>query len=270
MNQRAFGAILDSLAALPEGWGVTVDEGWAQGRTIFGGLLAALGNEAMRRVVDAARPLRAFQATFIAPVLAGDLHVRARQLRSGRAVSIAQAELVQAGQVAVTMVGIYGSARESSLRVQPTAAAATRDVAQLRDLDFVPGMSPNYLRHFAIRWGAGGLPFSGATSTRIQVFARHRDEGTGSAAQEESRLLALIDAAPSATVTMMRSKAPISSLTWSADFPTRPVAHGAAPWWRLDAEIVAADSGYVSENCSIVCPAGSIVALSRQVVTAYA
>ena len=47
-----------------------VPEDWLQGRTLFGGLQAAVAFAAMRSLVPQA-PLRSLQATFLAPVPGG-------------------------------------------------------------------------------------------------------------------------------------------------------------------------------------------------------
>ncbi len=56
-----------SISATGEEGQVTVSDDWMQGRATFGGLVAAVGNEAMRKLVPRDRPLRSLQTTFIGP-----------------------------------------------------------------------------------------------------------------------------------------------------------------------------------------------------------
>ena len=76
--------ILATLVRDHAGWTGTVPDDWSQGRSIFGGLQAALVLRAMRALVPGHLPLRVMQTTFVAPVLTGTVHVRARVLRAGK------------------------------------------------------------------------------------------------------------------------------------------------------------------------------------------
>jgi len=74
------------LAAIARGDGeasVDVPEDWLQGRTLFGGLQAAIALAAMRTLAPA-WPLRSLQVTFLAPVPGGPVRAKARVLRSGK------------------------------------------------------------------------------------------------------------------------------------------------------------------------------------------
>ena len=67
-----FSEILSSVAAAGDSqFRITVTEDWGQGRATFGGLIAAAGNEALRRLVASDRPLRSLQTTFVVPASAG-------------------------------------------------------------------------------------------------------------------------------------------------------------------------------------------------------
>src|SRR5262249_60793476 len=61
-------------------------EDWMQGRSVFGGLQAAVALAAMRTLVPDA-PLRTLQMAFVAPVGARDLRARAATLRAGKSAT---------------------------------------------------------------------------------------------------------------------------------------------------------------------------------------
>jgi acyl-CoA thioesterase len=61
--------ILASMQPANGGWTAIIGEDWSQGRATFGGLVSALGNEAMRRLVPVDRKLRSLQTTFVGPAL---------------------------------------------------------------------------------------------------------------------------------------------------------------------------------------------------------
>ena len=64
--------ILDSMQLGDGSIEVVIGKDWLQGRSVFGGLQAAIALCAMRTVVPASVPLRTLQMTFIAPVSTTD------------------------------------------------------------------------------------------------------------------------------------------------------------------------------------------------------
>ena len=112
-----FSETLASMQPRDGGWRAVIGEDWSQGRATFGGMVAALGNEAMRRLVPADRELRGLETTFVGPALAGEVGLDAEVLRVGKAVTIARARLWSDGKIAATLTGIYGAARATALSI---------------------------------------------------------------------------------------------------------------------------------------------------------
>ena len=78
-----FSRTLATLSPADGGWSAAIGADWSQGRATFGGMVAALGNEAMRRLVPAERTLRQLDTTFVGPALAGEVRISAVVLRVG-------------------------------------------------------------------------------------------------------------------------------------------------------------------------------------------
>ena len=78
-----FSETLASIQPRDGGWRAVIGEDWSQGRATFGGMVAALGNEAMRRLVPMDRALRGLDTTFVGPALAGEVNMDAEILRVG-------------------------------------------------------------------------------------------------------------------------------------------------------------------------------------------
>src|ERR1700754_156260 len=115
---------------------VHVPEDWLQGRTLFGGLQAAIALRAMRSLVPEA-PLRSLQTTFVGPVPGGLVRAAARVLRSGKNATHVEARIVDGDATLAVMVGIFGLARDSSVSVVPRQpAVAPGKVTEMR---YVPG-----------------------------------------------------------------------------------------------------------------------------------
>src|SRR6202142_4645455 len=84
-----FSQTLASMQPQGNAWRALLGEAWSQGRATFGGMVAALGNEAMRRLVPADRQLRGLETVFAGPTLAGAVRIEAEVLRVGKGVPIA-------------------------------------------------------------------------------------------------------------------------------------------------------------------------------------
>lgn len=245
---------------------LTVGDDWLQGRSLFGGLQAAVAVAAMRSQVPAGLPLRTLQMTFIAPVPAGEVRAVAQLLRSGKSAVHVQARLEdEHGALLALAIGVFGSGRESRVRREPQLAAADTTAAST-PLPFLPGVTPNFMQHFRVSLRDGALPFTGkpVLANRFEVGLREP------AATSEWHLLAIADFVPPVALSWMDSVVPGSSLTWMLEILDDDYRHQPAEGWRVDAELVAAHDGYTSQSTWIVAPDGRPVALSRQSMVVFA
>jgi acyl-CoA thioesterase len=257
--------ILATLRAAGSDLTVTVTEDWSQGRATYGGLVAAIGNAAMRKLVAAERPLRSLQTTFVGPAVPGTWSVSTRILRVGKAVTLTACEISQSGQIVATQVGVYGAARASIVTLRPPAVTAARPVEVLREVRFKPGLAPDFIQHFAVRWSEGALPYSGSPRTPSKAFIHHRDP----APLTESAIVALVDCIPTPAMSMMTSIAPASSLVWTLEFFEHQFDFAPDAWWRIDTDLDAATEGYVNQTAVLNDPNGRPVALSRQLFAIF-
>jgi acyl-CoA thioesterase len=259
-----FSELLNSMSVEGAHLELVVSDDWLQGRATFGGLIAAAGNEAMRRLVPPERPLRTLQTTFVGPASPGKWRLVARVLRVGRAVTLAQCEIIDAEQIVATQVGVYGLARQSVVSIKPTAVPAPRRVEEINEVRFEAGRTPPFMQHFAIRWAQGARPFT-ATRSPSKAFIRHRDP----APLTESHVVALIDCIPTVALSMLTAPAPGSSLVWTVEFFEHDLRFPADAWWRIDSDIDAATEGYVNQTGLLIDPNGRPVALSRQLFAVF-
>jgi len=258
-----FSDILDSIVTDGDDYAVTVDESWAQGRATFGGVIAGVGNEVLRRQVPHDRPLRSLQTTFIGPAAPGTWQVRAGVLRVGKAVTVARCEITESDRVAATVVGIYGGSRSSAVKVTLPAVAPLCAADQIAEPDMRG--APIFTRHFDFRWAQAHRLFSAASDAPTQAYIRHHD----AAALGESHVVALIDCIPSPALTMFHAPAPASSLTWTLEFVAHQFDFAPEAWWRIDTCIDAAAEGYVHQTGTLHDPNGRAVAVSRQLVAVF-
>jgi len=252
------------MASLREEAGiVAVDVGdeWSQGRSVFGGLQAAIGLAAMRVQATSTAPLRTLQVTFMAPVPSGTVRARAQVLRTGRSATHVQAQLLDdAENTLCLMVGIFGASRASQVVMRPQRPVV--DDAAAIPFRFVPGMTPEFTRYFSARWLRGGLPFSGAASSEsIVELSMHDCEEVQAS---EAHVLALADYIPPIGLSHLRTPAAGSSMTWMIEFLNDQLHTLPLQGWRMDGRLDAALDGYTSQGGILWGPDGRAAALSRQ------
>jgi acyl-CoA thioesterase len=242
---------------------VDVPDDWLQGRTLFGGLQAAIGLAALRTVVPDS-PLRSLQVTFIAPVPGGSVAARARILRSGKNATHAEALIVDGDATLASIVGVFARARDSAIRVvpvQPSVADADRPI----EIRYREGVVPAFTQHFKARWLRGGPPYTGATERDNVIELGMRDPGPAS----EAHVLAMADFIPPIALSFLREPVAAASLTWMLEMLRDDVSGLALEGWRMDAHLFAADAGYTHQSLELWGPDGSPVALGRQTMVVF-
>lgn len=250
-----FSALLAAAARSPGVLSVHVPEDWLQGRSLFGGLQAALAVEAMRTLVPGV-PLRVLQTTFIGPVGGGLVTVSARVLRAGKNVTHVEARL---GDDAV-FIGIFGTSRPTVVDVPLAPPPGPTPQSPLRTLPFIPGVTPNFTQHYAATWRRGATPFTATPSPDPVLELAVRDEGPFT----ESHLIALADFIPPIALSYLRAPAPGSTVTWMLELLRHDFAAQPMSGWVIDGRLVAAKDGYTSQTVTVVAPDGVPAALSRQ------
>ncbi len=263
-----FSEVLGSVQEQDGAWTATIPDTWAQGRTSFGGLLAALAVRAMRGLVPSV-PLRVLQTTFIAPVPAGTVRIEVKLLRSGKSASHVEARLYDREQLACLAVAIFGAARESAINVEPQAPAV-KPPEQGIAFPWIEGVTPAFTRLVEMSWVHGKLPFMGATEPKTQIYVGFRNEPfAGNGLLGESQLIGYADIIPSPGISLLRKPAAASSLTWTLELLTDDYGPAREGLWLMDAEVTSGRQGYLSQTAILWSPEWKAVALSRQSVVAF-
>lgn len=258
-----FSQVIQGVVLEGDHWQASVGEDWLQGRSVFGGLQAALGLRAMRELVPADMPLRTLQVTFLSPVPAGRVAIRAACLRQGRSAMHIEASLYGGEQVLCRLLGVFGRARPSALDFQPVPSPVVAPDA--RDLPYVEGVMPAFTRHFRVRWLRGDLLFSGGSQRKSVVQLSLEDEGR----PDETHVLAFADFMPPIALSMFDRPTPGSSLSWMIEFLRDRYDDLGMDDWRIDAELLAARDGYTNQSVMLWGPRGEPLALSRQSMVVF-
>lgn len=249
---------------------VTIPADWAQGRAVFGGLMAALVYEAMRVKLVDPRPVRSLAITFVGPAAPGvPISFEVEVLRDGKAVSSLLGRAVQGGQVVTLVQGSFGAGRASVVSMVPQPPVEMKPLeASSPELPLIPGVTPEFMRHVALRWAIGGLPFSGNTSRHMGGWVRLRD--IAEQPVNEAHLLALVDAWPPSLLSHLKQPAAGSTLTWTIEFIQPTPRISTLDWCRYCVETEHARDGYGHASAALWTAQGELLALSRQTVTVFA
>jgi acyl-coenzyme A thioesterase PaaI-like protein len=242
---------------------VNVPADWLQGRTLFGGLQAAIAVKAMRSLVPEA-PLRSLQVTFVGPVPGGEVKASARVIRSGKSTTHVEARIADGDATLATTVGIFGLARASAVQVRPQQPdVVAKDPFELR---YVEGVAPGFTQHFKACWLRGGPPFSGATDHDNVIQLGMHDTGFAT----ESHVIAMADFIPPIALSFLTGRAAAASLNWMLEILADDVSALPLDGWRIDAHLTAADGGYTHQSLELWGPGGIPVALGRQTMVVFA
>lgn len=262
-----FSELLAAVRANPDQ--VVIPSVWGQGRASFGGVVAALIFEVMRATVPAGRPVRSLAITFVGPVEPGvPVGFSAERLREGKAVSQVLGRAIQNGQTVALVQGSFGASRASVVEVVAEPAPVLKAVQDCQEMPYIANLTPEFIRHLALRWALGGLPFSGTASREMGGWVRLRNEQSAQPL-DEAHLLALVDAWPPALLPFLRVPTAGSSLTWTIEFVQPLASLTTDDWCMYRATIEHARDGYGHVAAALWTPGGELMAISRQIVTVF-
>ena len=239
-----------------------VSADWLQGRTVFGGVQAAVALRAMRTLVPGV-PLRTLQGTFLAPVPEGTMTAQARVLRTGKSATHVEARLVEGETTLALLVGVFGAARSSVVNVQPRQAPPPP--GKPMEFPYIPGVMPAFTQHFKARWLRGKFPYMGDTETEHVVELAMRDAGPTT----EGHVLAMADFIPPIALAHLKQPAPGSTLTWMIEFLADRFDALALEGWRVDIAMNTARDGYTGQSVMVWGPGGVPLAMSRQSMVVF-
>lgn len=230
---------------------------WMQGRSVFGGLQAAVALRAMRTLVTS-MPLRTLQATFMSPLQGDTLTAKASILRAGKNTVHVEARLVEGEQTLGVVIGVFGVGRASEVArhmVQPVVEGAEPRLFRYR-----AGVTPAFTQFFNAIWLHGDFPFAGSNEPQTIIDVGMHDTGLST----EYHVLALADFIPPVGLSLLSKPATGSTLTWMLEMLTTEVDGLPLTGWRVDAEMQAAAEGYTSQTVTLWGPNRQAIALSRQ------
>jgi acyl-CoA thioesterase len=248
-----------SIAANGEQYSVEAPPSWSQGRTLYGGMTAALCFEAARRVAPE-MPLRSAQVLFAGPA-SGMLTFLPRLLRAGRssaAISVSCSS--EAGEVALATFA-FGNDRES--RIDQAAVPRELPPEPPENCPVFIERTGGFHERFELRLAEGSALMSGG-APEFSVWVRFRQPPD---VDPTTALLALADALPPAAMAQFPERAPISTIAWSVDLLTQVGAVDG--WYLLRSGSEQTLTGYSTQAMDLWDAQGQHLAIGRQSVAIF-
>jgi acyl-CoA thioesterase len=234
---------------------------WSQGRTLYGGMTAALGWAAAARTLPSLPPLRSVQAAFVGPA-AGRLTLTPDVLRQGRSATTIGVDVRSEAGLAARLTFFCGSARPSRVEHERVVSPAAPPPDELPAV-LKAGQGPTFAANYDIRHVSGGLPFSGGEPEFV-MWARMRESG---GADPLVSLIALADVLPPASMPVFPEIGVISTLSWSFDVDRVP--GDAAAWYLCRAASESTADGYSRQSMELWDGSGRRVLAGRQTVAIF-
>lgn len=259
-------SLSDTLATLEPDNGIyraCPGDDWRQGRTLYGGIQAALAVQAARRAFPDLPPLRSAQCAYVGPST-GAVEIAPTMLRAGKSSAFVSVAVTAEAGPAAQLLFCFGAARTSALSY--TELPMPQVAAPEACADFFEGPhAPTFSQHFEARVAGGSRVVTAARRPELLLWLRHRD---GAAPDGDASLMAIGDTPPPAAMTMFSDRAPISTMTWSVDVLTDSFVGTA--WYLLHVVGDTVADGYSSQTMTMWDAGGRPVTAARQTVAIYA
>lgn len=249
--------------------GITVGADWFQGRSLFGGVTAALMLAKLQHILDKPRRLRSLTVNFIGPVNATEtVHLDARVLRVGKSVVQGEVHLTQDGEVLAVLLASFGEARQSkAVQTASTPAPAWQPPQNLPTQTDLGGLELAFLYYLDLRWAEGAQAFSGAERASFGAYTRFQNQqGDFTLAH----LVTLADGFPPAPAVLIDGIAPMSSLTWTLELLHEPQNIMMDDFWQYEVHTDYVAEGYGHTEARMWDKSGVLTLISRQTVTVFA
>lgn len=248
---------------------ITAGSEWSQGRSLFGGVTAALMLAKVQHILDKPRRLRSLTVNFVAPIDAAEaVELDAEILRVGKSVVQGEVHLQQNGETAAVLLASFGEKRESKA-VQDALPPAPvwippQEIESKKDLS---GLQLPFLRYLDLRWAEGAEAFTAAQEASFGAYTRFQNQ---QGAFKLPHLIALADGFPPSPSVLIGHIAPTSSLTWTLELLNEPPQDiSLDDFWQYQVRTDYAAEGYGHSEAKMWDKHGTLTLISRQTVTVF-
>lgn len=265
MSKDSLAAIIAAMSPADGAVTAPVPEGWAQGRTAYGGYTAALLLGAADALCDDLPPIRSAVVNFTAP-LSAPPRLTAKVLRRGKNMTTVEARAEIEGETAALAALSFGRGLESVVSADlPAPAAPPPEGLEPIIPPQAAALAPAFMQRMDMRLIDGARPYSGAEEGYLRAWARLGDPmSRGSAAA----LFCLADCLPPAVFPMLNKRARNGSVNWICNFLTEDYGD-AESWFQTETRLTAACDGYSTQVMRIWDQSGKLVVEGMQSVIVF-
>lgn len=250
----------------------SIDTTWAQGRTSFGGLSAALALNKILTDTGTDRSLRSLSVNFCGPSFAdAPLSLTSQILSEGKSTLQATGTLLHEGRPATHVTACFGADRDSSVSVEADRTELPAPGTG-KQFGYVKGFTPEFVQHVTFDYHKGGMPFTNSEHNELAGWVKQNEPGEQFSAVH---LVALTDSWPPTVLQKLKGFAPCATVSWNMEF-IHPVSGSDSAitlspdsWIWYDARIRHAGNGYAHTEAELRSPDGTLLALSRQLIAIY-
>lgn len=249
---------------------VDIPEGWSQGRTIYGGLVAGmLMHKALVTIADPEKVLLSCSVTFVGPVQQAEVRLSAEILRQGKSVTTIEVRLWQDHAVQTILIASFGTQRSSGISVHREAVTPEYgDVVNLNLVKHHP-LAPECFRQMQMAWAEGRYPCSASEQPDFGGYFRFEPERHANREMTVADLMVAFDMWPPGVLPMFKTMAPASSLTWHVTY-VHPLQSQMQDWLKYKVVTDYASDGYSTEHAYLWDTENRLIAIARQTVTVFA
>lgn len=249
-----------------------IDSSWAQGRSVFGGLTAAIVLSRIESNHDIRKyNLKKISVNFCSPTKSlTDYTIKTEILSSGKSVKQITGMILQAGKITTQVTAVYVLERNSTISIDSNCVPPTSQPESYQPIPFIENVTPNFIQHVDIRIDSGNLPFSGKKHRTLSGWMQWKQKALSDDEYYTNPLLiGLIDAWPPAVLPHLKVPAPASSITWDIDIIQPDALPRLTEFLYYDCTIEHAYGGYANTYAHIRNQNGDLIALSKQLVGVY-
>lgn len=260
--------IFEALEQTKPEYVVDVDKTWTQGRTLFGGISAALCYQAAENLIEDGRPVRSFHVNFIGPInFDSPIVIKAEILRTGKSVTQILATASQNERVCSMAQVCFGVKRESKLLSVAPEKHSMEVPKKGKFIPQIPKIVPEFIQHFNLALDKGSFGFGKSDEAHLYGWSRYKKAPSE---MKMAYLIALMDAWPPTMFQLLRLPAPASTMSWDVEFIDPELSLHPEQWFASETEARHIRDGYGHEEAKFWDQNGNLLALSRQVVTVFA
>lgn len=245
-------------------WTMQMPAAWMQGRSVFGGLVAASASALHYGVHGEERAIRTINAQFLRPTTPGQIIGHTEKMREGKHVTFSRTTLSQNDQPTYIADVISTHPRTTELAVANARhKPECTPPEDLDDLPYIEGLTPEFTQHFHMRWAHGGYPYSGAKEASTIAHLRYRDVQ----ASGLEGVLGLLDALPAPSLSLLTEFAAASSVSWTAHLVEIP-AHF-EQWFTFTYDTLFGADGFHTVVGYMYDERGKLIAWTNQLAAVY-